>query len=597
MPKLGPLPTYARQAHPVAESAATLERPAVRTAVRETPTVVEAPTAASAGRLRIALIRAGWSLNGNYYPAEVLKRDGAAAWPAGTQCFIDHATDAEDDDRPSGSIKNLAAVTLGDATWNDATASLEAEVRLFAPWREAITDMAEHIGMSIRAWVYGENGEAEGRKGFLITAIPEGRSVDFVTVPAAGGAILSVLESVQHRQTVEARNVGAWIESRLHLNLTQIGDDLYGDGRLTRDERITLSSAIGDGLQAWTARVEADAPQLFTRDLWAYPEPAADEAEEARRASEQSAEDTRAALGTAVVDAHGGEDIWTWIRDFDPERSLVWFHVSSNDAQNLYQQGYELGSDGVASLTGERVEVTARTVYSPVGGDSPDDGDTAEESAGAESYSTSDVTDGAPPTAPNPPTEQEPGMSGTETGTPPVQAGTATVVDTPPANTTTEATGSAAVNEAVLRAMEALTTQVTALTARADRADQENQRLRNQQTARESINAALAADTVPADLRAQIAPRVTAAVMANVPVGESGAVDTAALATAIQAAITAESTYAAQLLERAGIGRVQGLGETVQPQSADDFQKEMAETFEVLGLSPKAAEIAAKGRG
>src|SRR5690606_16191627 len=37
------------------------------------------------------------------------------------------------------------------------------------------------------------------------------------------------------------------------------------------EERITLSAAIGDGLQAWTARVEADAPQLFSRDLYDDP--------------------------------------------------------------------------------------------------------------------------------------------------------------------------------------------------------------------------------------------------------------------------------------------------------------------------------------
>ncbi|MBM0235956.1 hypothetical protein JNW88_00440 [Micromonospora sp. ATA32] len=217
----------------------------------------------------------------------MLRRDGPAAWPKGTLAFVDHATDEEDDARPAGSIKNLAAALTTDARWDEREQALMAEVRLFAPWREPITDMAEHIGMSIRAWVYGEHGEADGRHGFIVSGIPEGRSVDFVTTPAAGGGIVSVLESVGARALSEARNVGAWLESRLHLALTQLGDDMYGQGRLTRDERITLSSAIGDALQAWTARVEQDAPQLFQRDLWDDPESGEQTAAEARRARER----------------------------------------------------------------------------------------------------------------------------------------------------------------------------------------------------------------------------------------------------------------------------------------------------------------------
>jgi hypothetical protein len=70
--------------------------PRQRHAVTETPARAVEAVAARPGRLLIQLIRAGWSLNGNYYPAEVLRRDGPAAWPAGTQCFADHATEEED---------------------------------------------------------------------------------------------------------------------------------------------------------------------------------------------------------------------------------------------------------------------------------------------------------------------------------------------------------------------------------------------------------------------------------------------------------------------------------------------------------------------
>lgn len=69
----------------------------------------------------------------------------------------------------------------------------------------------------------------------------------------------------------EARNVGTWMESRIHLGFTVVADEMFGDGRLTREERIALSAGIGAALDAFTTSVEASAPQLYGRDLWADP--------------------------------------------------------------------------------------------------------------------------------------------------------------------------------------------------------------------------------------------------------------------------------------------------------------------------------------
>jgi hypothetical protein len=151
--------------------------------------------------------------------------------------------------------------------------------------------------MSIRAMAEGEAGKAEGKDGWIVSALAEGRSVDYVTKPAAGGSIVAVLEALGQRSVSEARNVGAWLESRLHLALTQLGDDMYGNGRLSREERITLSNGIGDALKAWTTRVEADAPALYERDIY-------DDPDEARPTSEaQPAVDPVASTPEAPPDS------------------------------------------------------------------------------------------------------------------------------------------------------------------------------------------------------------------------------------------------------------------------------------------------------
>jgi hypothetical protein len=64
----------------------------------------------------------------------------------------------------------------------------------------------------------------------------------------------------------EARNAGNWLEAYIHRTFTERADNLFGEGHLTREERITLSSAIGSGLEAFSAQLEEEAPQLFQRD-------------------------------------------------------------------------------------------------------------------------------------------------------------------------------------------------------------------------------------------------------------------------------------------------------------------------------------------
>ena len=247
------------------------------TPLTEAGALVEAPrgTAAPSGRRqRIRLITPGWGSSG-YYPAPVLEQAAKdRVFAAGTRMFLDHPLDEEVlGGRPERSLRDLAAVLVTNAIWDPDAKALFAEAQVFEPFRAALAEQAPHIGVSIRAAGSGEYGEAEGRKGLIINRIVAVESVDFVTAAGRGGAIVSLLESARARPTdlAEARNVGAWLEARLHTRFTEMADDMYGGGRLTREERIGLSSAIGDALSSFVTRIESDHPQLYERDLWDEP--------------------------------------------------------------------------------------------------------------------------------------------------------------------------------------------------------------------------------------------------------------------------------------------------------------------------------------
>ena len=149
------------------------------------------------GTAMIKIIQPGWGSSG-YYPAPVLERDGPRVFTAGTKMFWDHATPTEDAERPEGSLDDLAAELVSDARWEPNHPSgpgLYAETKVFSPYQEVVNELAPHIGVSIRALGRATQGEAEGRKGPVVQALTAARSVDFVTVPGAGGRVVEMFES------------------------------------------------------------------------------------------------------------------------------------------------------------------------------------------------------------------------------------------------------------------------------------------------------------------------------------------------------------------------------------------------------------------
>lgn len=180
-----------------APPAAPPAAPTRRAITEATAVAAPAPVDGAPGRFLIQIITPGWGSSG-YYGADVLEAAGKAkVFTAGTHMYLDHPTRTEEYDRPERSVRDLAAVLNEDARWDEGLKALVAEATVFGSFRTVLEQMADDIGVSIRAYADSKPGEAEGRHGSIITQLLEGISVDFVTHAGRGGAILQVLESAR----------------------------------------------------------------------------------------------------------------------------------------------------------------------------------------------------------------------------------------------------------------------------------------------------------------------------------------------------------------------------------------------------------------
>jgi len=152
----------------------------------------------------IKIIQPGWGSSG-YYPKEVLARD-AAVFRAGLQMFWDHPSITQETDRPERSLRDLAGVLASSAEWKDNGmngAGLYASAKVFEPYVSAVRELAPHIGVSIRASGVAADGEADGENGLIIEEITDAASVDFVTMPGAGGKVIEMFESYRKSDVIE----------------------------------------------------------------------------------------------------------------------------------------------------------------------------------------------------------------------------------------------------------------------------------------------------------------------------------------------------------------------------------------------------------
>lgn len=152
----------------------------------------------SKGIWRIKLIEGDVHGSSGYYPASVLERDGATAFPAGTHIYLDHPTWEEEWERPERSVKDLVGAMTEAAQYEDDPAEgkgLYAKVKFRESVREDVEFYAETAGMSIRAIGVTDESPATGE--LIVTELVEGLSVDIVTHAGAGGKLVSMAENAR----------------------------------------------------------------------------------------------------------------------------------------------------------------------------------------------------------------------------------------------------------------------------------------------------------------------------------------------------------------------------------------------------------------
>jgi hypothetical protein len=208
------------------------------------------------GFIDMKIIAPGWGTSG-YYSKEVLERDGATAWPAGTHQYIDHPTESEAKERPERSLRDLAAVTVSDPVYQEngkAGPGLYARSLVLPQYRETIDAISPYTGVSIRAHGRVTEGEAEGKNGRIVDTLSfsEQNSIDFVTKPGAGGKVQSIMESLRSQQDAAS----AAVESNRLKEADEMDELKEAQGRITELEE-KLSEAETKQTETDTKLAEA----------------------------------------------------------------------------------------------------------------------------------------------------------------------------------------------------------------------------------------------------------------------------------------------------------------------------------------------------
>lgn len=230
--------------------------------VHETAPLSEAGTGTpKSGRMKVRAISAGVGSSG-YYSPEVIEQAGKDQLIAeGTHLYLDHPTDVEAHERPGRSVKDIAAVFTEAASYDADTQSLVGEIKVMAPYRALIEDLAPHIGLSIRGSATDvTEGEVDGKKVPVIEGLHSIDSVDFVTKAGRGGHVIELLESADTNRRALDHGIAEATVNDTREALQTVLRDTYGAG-----ERTYVWVRDFDDTTVWFEVENADNSGLFAQ--------------------------------------------------------------------------------------------------------------------------------------------------------------------------------------------------------------------------------------------------------------------------------------------------------------------------------------------
>lgn len=211
------------------------------------------------GTVKLRMIQPGWGSSG-FYSKKVLQRDVPKVFPQGTMMFWDHPTEADEAQRPEGSLQHLAGVLVSAPKWDGD--GMYADAKVFGQYREALEELAPHIGVSIRALGRSKPGSAEGRKGPIIEEIAVGRSVDFVTSPGAGGRVAELFEAARDPKISGFAEKTGDREAREGRLSEQGGAPLTNALEVTRMDELKALQEANETLKGQTAALQERMAQV-----------------------------------------------------------------------------------------------------------------------------------------------------------------------------------------------------------------------------------------------------------------------------------------------------------------------------------------------